>query len=253
MKQVRKLSQIMVGFFLLGIFGCGPNPGIEVGNPKLAGKVVTLQAPDSDDTYIIQFLTDTSAQVSKVVENQFEIVSAVVSVMDGQVQVVADFAAGPHFEAQLEVDDSGNILSATLSLDNASVPVTVEVKNEKKSVDPFFSNEALTIVSSLCGRIAECQPSTLSADCEAAVVEVPGLAQEFGGAPGQSLKQEGLQLDNGDVAVDADALAQCMDEMEILPCQQVEKGHDPATPEDYHKVRHLIPKPSCTKVFSNAH
>ncbi|KAB2841526.1 hypothetical protein F9K50_03770 [bacterium] len=80
--------------------------------------------------------------------------------------------------------------------------------------------------------------------------EVPGLAQSLGGAPGQSLAQMAESLEGGSIAADPAALDACLADIEILPCQQVDKGHDPLDTGNFNQGRRLVPKPSCARAFS---
>ncbi len=234
---------LALSFFLLLFTACGPNQGIEVGNPKLGGKSVTLQGPDPNESFVIQFLSDTTSQVSKVVDGQFETVAASTTIVNYQVSVTADFSGGPHFEADLEVDEEGNVKSAQLKLDGNDVPVEATVKNHSKAtIDPSnYSDDALTLVTALCDRIVECDPSVVVSDCETEVYQTPGLAQELGSPPGQSL-QEASESDPGFADANDDLLAECLSDVELLPCKQAEKWQT--------NIRHLIPKPSCPHAFS---
>jgi len=242
-RRARHLLRTTCAFFLFLLLGCGPNQGIEVGNPKLGGKSVSLQGPDTNESFVIEFLTDTSSQVSKIVEGQFETITATTTILDGQVTVVADFPDGPHFSANLEVDNDGNILSATLTLDGNPVPVETTVKNDgKAAVDPgTFSNDALRLVAAICNRIVECDPSVVATDCETEVYESPGLGQELGSPPGQSL-QEASEADPSFGVADDSLIDACLNDAELLPCKQAEKWQQ--------NIRYLIPRPSCPQAFS---
>lgn len=229
---------------------CGSNPGVEVGNPKLGGQVVTIVPVDRQDVYVVRFSDDGGAEVTQVVEEIFESTAGEVSGSGAAVQVMAFFSDGTDFEADFEVSEAGEILAVTLLLDGVPVEATFTVEFAKPTLKALWSNEALLTVATICRRVSECQPVTPATECETELKEVPGLAQSLGGAPGQSLAQMAESLEGGSIAADPAALDACLADIEILPCQQVDKGHDPLDPGNFNQGHRLVPKPSCARAFS---
>ncbi len=229
---------------------CASNPGVEVGNPKLGGQVVTLTPVDRQDVYVVRFAEDGGAEVTQVLEDVFESTAGQVSGSDAEVQVTAFFSDGTDFEADFQVSEAGEISAVTLMLDGVAVEANFMVEFAKPSLKAFWSNDALLAVATICRRVSECQPVTPATDCETDLKEVPGLAQSLGGAPGQSVGQMAESLEEGSVAADDAALSACLADIEILPCRQVDKGHDPLEPDDYSQGHRLVPKPSCARAFS---
>ena len=236
--------------FLSLACGTTPNGGVEVGNPKLGGEVVTINPQGQEESYIVRFAEDGSAEVSKVVDGNFEIVPGTVLTEGDIVQVTATFNQGPSFEAEIQVDENGEIIAVSLILDGVVVPTETTIEFDPPSPQATWSNDALLAVATICRRVSECQASTLVSECEAELVEMPGLAQSFGSAPGQSLKETGEELENGERSSDPAALEQCLREIATLPCAQVDRGHDPRDPHNYSQARKLVPKPSCAHAFS---
>ncbi len=229
---------------------CASNPGVEVGNPKLGGQVVTLTPVDRQDVYVVRFAGDGGAEVTQVVEDAFEATAGQVSGSGAEVQVTAFFSDETDFEADFQVSEAGEILAVTLMLDGVAVEATFTVEFAKPTLKAFWSNDALLAVATICRRVSECQPATPAADCETGLKEVPGLAQSFGGAPGQSLGQMAESVESGDLAGDPAKLDTCLADIDILPCTQVDKGHDPLDPGDFNQGHRLVPKPSCARAFS---
>lgn len=232
------------------VAACASNPGVEVGNPKLGGQVVTLTPVDRQDVYVVRFSDDSGAEVTQVVEDVFESTAGQVSSSDAEVQVTAFFSDETDFEADFQVSEAGEILAVTLLLDGVPVETTFTVEFAKPTLKALWSNQALLTVATICRRVSECQPMTPATDCETDLKEVPGLAQSLGGAPGQSVGQMAESLEDGDVAADDAALDACLADIEILPCRQVDKGHDPLDPGDFNQGHRLVPKPSCARAFS---
>ncbi|MCC6273380.1 MAG: hypothetical protein IT572_07925 [Deltaproteobacteria bacterium] len=229
---------------------CGSNPGVEVGNPKLGGQVVTISPVDRQDVYVVRFADDGGAEVTQVAEDVFESTAGEVSGSGAEVQVTAFFSDETDFEADFQVSDAGEILAVTLQLDGVPVEATFTVEFAKPTLKALWSNQALLTVATICRRVSECQPVTPATDCETDLKEVPGLAQSLGGAPGQSVGQMAESLEDGNVAADDAALSACLADIDILPCRQVDKGHDPLDPDDYNQGHRLVPKPSCARAFS---
>jgi len=232
------------------IAACASNPGVEVGNPKLGGQVVTISPVDRQDVYVVRFAEDGGAEVTQVVEEAFESTAGQVSGSSAEVQVTAFFSDETDFEADFEVSEAGEILAVTLMLDGVPVEATFTVEFAKPTLKALWSNEALLTVATICRRVSECQPATPATECETALKEVPGLAQSLGGSHGQSLGQMADSLENGDAATDNTALDVCLADIDILPCRQVDRGHDPLEPGDYSQGHRLVPKPSCARAFS---
>lgn len=232
------------------VAACASNPGVEVGNPKLGGQVVTISPVDRQDVYVVRFANDGGAEVTQVVEDAFESTAGQVSGSGAEVQVTAFFSDETDFEADFQVSEAGEVLAVTLMLDGVAVEATFTVEFAKPALKAFWSNDALLAVATICRRVSECQPATSAADCETNLREVPGLAQSFGGAPGQSLAQMAEEVEAGDIGGDPTKLETCLADIDILPCPQVDKGHDPLNPEDYSQGHRLVPKPSCARAFS---
>lgn len=232
------------------IAACASNPGVEVGNPKLGGQVVTLTPVDRQDVYVVRFADDGGAEVTQVVEEVFESTAGQVSGSGAEVQVTAFFSDETDFEANFEVSEVGEILAVTLMLDGVPVEATFTVEFAKPSLKAFWSNDALLAVATICRRVSECQPETPATDCEADLKEVPGLAQSFGGAPGRSLAQMAEEVEAGAIGGEPAELDACLADIAILPCRQVDRGHDPLEPDDYSQGHRLVPKPSCARAFS---
>ncbi len=228
---------------------CGPNGGVEVGNPKLGGKVVTLNPADRPETYVVSFPDDDSADVSKILGDQFETMAATVTIDGQNVLVEAQFSAGPAFALSFQVNEAGEIQNLSLKLDGVPVSTGFSSQPAAPSLKTFWSNDALLVVATICQRVEECQPETPAVECEADLQGVPGLAQSFGGAPGQSLKETADAIDAGTDESDPAAVADCLAEIGILPCSQVDKGHEPSDPHNYQQAHKLVPKPTCNQAF----
>lgn len=249
--MIRQLRNLILICSLV-VLGAACGAGVEVGNPaKVGGKVVTLDLVDSPETYIIEFEDEDSAEVSKVLDAQFETVSGPVTISGDSIQVTANFASGTFLEASFQLDDAGELVLISLQIDGAPVEVEVSSETEKPSLKAFWSNDALLVVATICRRVEECQPSTPAAECETDLAEVAGLAQSFGGAPGQSLKQESEALESGASQSDPVALEACLADIAILPCTQVDKSHNPSDPHNYQQAHKLVPKPACNRAFSH--
>lgn len=243
-------SLILSIMCLISIFvGWACGAGVEVGNPKVVGKVITIDPAGRPETYVIRFQEDGSTEVSKILEDQFETVAASAETDGESVVVSATFPAGPVLQAHLQVDESGNITVVSLILDGVPVGTEFSTDTEKPSLKALWSNDALLTVATICRRVVECQATTIQTECESDLAATPGLAQSLGGAPGHSLQETAEALDNGNIQSDPEALSACLQEIEILPCQQVDKAHDPEDPHSYQQAQKLIPKPTCVHAF----
>ena len=96
---IRYFSWLCLAF--LGLAACGsiPNKGIEVGNPDLKGKILTLTPKDLPETYVLDFGEADAVEAIRILENQFENVPGALEYEENRARITATFADQTALEA----------------------------------------------------------------------------------------------------------------------------------------------------------
>ncbi|HKY62481.1 MAG TPA: hypothetical protein VJR29_03600 [bacterium] len=234
---------------ILSACGSVPNKGIEVGNPDLKGKVLTLTPKERPETFLLDFAEDGSVAATRILENEFETVPATLETAEAFAQVTATFGDGTDLDAQLFFDDSGQLSEATLALDGQPVELESSVLNPKALRQPDFKLAALGVAERLCARLTECGAEADAGSCTETILDVPGLAPSLGGSGGQSLREMQVELDSGELEAVETSLESCFWEISQMPCAQAQKARPPSNPQIDLEVRQMIPRPSCSSGF----
>ncbi len=253
MKKILRLK-----FFLIPLFGffisCTssfPNQGVEAGNPNtpnVQGKKVTLYPQQGENTFVIEFETQSDALVTKIHENDFESSLTAYQIQELLVWLATTFSDGTQIALILALNESSEFISAELTINGESVPVSLESKTLEMTCEGTVTAEILQIINSLCSRIVTCNtPQVSCGACQQGVFEDSNLAHFLGADPGMSWQDvvDGMGL--GDWVVNPQALEACLDHLTITPCSLVNQGYDVQDPDNYSTVQELLPKPSCAK------
>jgi len=244
-------------FFLLlccTFYGCAGNPGIEAGNPDVKGKKVDIFPTDSTTSFAIEFVDDTTAQVSEIKPDGVESVSVPYQITDYVVSLDAGFSDGSTIATAIHVNEQGVVTNVHFTLDGILVPVDFKSQEtpsgETSGNSPDESvNPALLLSSHLCEKIVACNADFDQADCELQVDQVDGLSHEFGGLPNQSLEACAAAIDAGDIQVDSAKLEDCSSSIALVDCKALNKDFNDVQTVDFTKVKKIIPKPVCIHVL----
>ena len=238
---------------ILGSFvsGC-MSPGIEVGNPDLDGKSVTVKAQGSETLYNIEFIVDPHASVSRISGNLIETVSVVYEYGFPQLSVQATFSDQSQVEVLLTVSKEGEFIDVVLKINGQTIPSVIQSQGSSSATGEGAAclsetnNGALQISEALCAQIVTCLSEVTCIDCQSAVLQLADLGFDFGGDSGQTLGDLEQQIDNGQWEADPTALGQCLNDIPLVPCYSVAASVAIGPPANCDNLRQMIPKPSCS-------
>lgn len=240
-----------LGVILLALTACGsvPNKGIEVGNPDLKGKVLTLIPKNLPETFLVDFEEDGDVTATRILENEFENVPASLESGENQSRITATFADSTFFEVILSFDDFGAIVETSLFLDGQEVELAESTLTIKTVKRPDFKQAALGVAGELCTRLLECGVESSEASCTENVLDLPGLAPSLGGTGAQTIREMQAALDAGTLETDPASLETCFWEISQMPCPQVHQAGPASDPQAGQNIRKMIPRPSCASGF----
>lgn len=238
---------------LLSIFGIGcstlPNQGVEVGNPNIKGKALTIVPETGDEIYVVEFEDPPEADVTQVIGNEFDTQPVTLGYPEDPetVTVEATFTNGTHMQATIGLNESGDATDVTLMVNGQEIPASFSTETMGLACPGDDENAAITIATTLCSRIVACNTVFACGECEAEVLQVSGLGNQFGGTLNMTLEEVAAGIENGEVEVDQEALGGCLSDMTIIPCALVHEDFNDTDPPNYNGIREIIPKPSCAK------
>jgi hypothetical protein len=254
MRKIMISFTVLLGtvFYLCG--GCS-NPGIEVGNPDLSGKIITLKVQNDSSLYSLRFMENDTTDVSQIKGNQVETVSSPYTYVFPTVNVKASFTDRTQIDVTLTLNSAGEFTDVAFLLNGQ--PTTTSIQSQLNMMDhsspstnttpcaTLTSNGAITIAQTLCSHIVSCWGNVTCGECETSVLNLANLGHQFGGNPNETLQQTSEEIDQGMWNVDETALSQCLEEIPLIDCSQVEQAVTGNPPSDYSHLHLMIPKPSC--------
>ncbi|HKX12381.1 MAG TPA: hypothetical protein VJP40_04445 [bacterium] len=240
-----------LGLILLALAACGsvPNKGIEVGNPDLKGKVLTLTPKNLPETFLVDFEEDGDVVATRVLENQFENVPATLESEENQSRITATFADATLFEVILSFDEAGTIVETSLFLNGQEVELAETNLTTKATQRPDFEQAALGVAGELCTRLFQCGVEPSEAACTESLLDLPGLAPSLGGTGAQTIREMQAALEAGTLETDPASLETCFWEISQMPCPQVQQAGPASDPQASQNIRKMIPRPSCASGF----
>lgn len=247
-------------FFILGVtafFSFSPllaclQKGIEVGNPNLEGKVVTLESAGTAQSFRLEFGPPEEVWVTKIEEEDLETFFTQYTLVSLEVSLEASFSDGTDAKFNLLINESGDFISATLALNGQTVPTTFQsetapLEEQTLSCPAAAPNVLNEIAGALCSRIVSCTTGSSCPACDNEVMNLNGLAASFGVNGNQSLEQTLPDLEGGQITVEGTALEECIAAIEKLPCSVVSLSVQPNDPTTFNEVKGILPKPFCAK------
>lgn len=252
--------RILLVTAFLALMGCGAglgtgsipgsdagNPqGIEVGNPDLTGKKITVAAAFYNPIFVVRFDAEGATRITRILSGIYETQGSSNDIEGLTAILRAFFEDGAEVEIELVFNNLIQVLEAFLHVNG------LELENEfLEEVPPFACerpepNAAEALAQGLCSRLVGCGLQAACDSCEGALLDLPGLGNVFGTPPGMTLGQSAQGLEEGSLEVDPEALALCQSDMEVIPCALLIQGLSD-NPDNLNPVKGLIPKPSCAK------
>ena len=248
---MNKLIDLALCCLLLISTACGsvPNKGIEVGNPGLKGKVLTLTPKGLIETFLLDFEADGDVLATRILGNEFDTTTATLENTENSARITATFADSTLLEVELTLDESGEIADVVLHLNGQPIELESATLNTKAMSRPNFELAALGIAEQLCLKLVECGAETSDDACTETVLDTPGLAPSLGGSDAQTLREMQAELSTGAIETDAPSLEACLWEILQVPCPQVREARPPSNPHADANIRQMIPRPSCASGF----
>jgi hypothetical protein len=239
-----------LGLILLALAACGsvPNKGIEVGNPDLKGKVLTLTPKHLPETFLVDF-EEAGDVVVRILENQFEYAPASLETDESSALITATFADATLMEVILSFDETGEIAETSLFLNGQAVELESSALASKGMKRPDFEQGALIVADTLCSRLLECGVESSEASCTKSLLDLPGLAPSLGGTGSQTIREMQAGLDSETLEADPASLEACLWEISQVPCLQARKAGPVSHPQADQNIRKMIPRPSCASGF----
>jgi hypothetical protein len=248
---MNKIGKIhWLGLIVLTLTACGsvPNKGIEVGNPDLKGKVLTLTPEHLPETFLVDFEEDGDVVATRILENQFENAPGTLESEEGLARITATFADATFFEVTLSFDEAGEIVETRLFLDGQEVELLESTLTTKAAKRPDFKQAALGVAGELCTRLLECGVEFSETACTDTLLDLPGLAPSLGGGS-QTMREMQEGLDAETLEADTLRLEACFWEISQMPCPQVRKAGPSTNPLAGQNIRKMIPQPTCSAGF----
>jgi hypothetical protein len=247
----KALSHWILCFLLSLSTACGsvPNKGIEVGNPDLKGKVLTLTPKELPETFLLDFEAAGDVIATRIRENEVVHAPATLESADASARITATFADSTHLEVELTFDESGEIADAVLRLNGQPVELESVTLHLKSIGQPNFKQAALGVAEQLCAKLTECGAETSLESCTETVLDIPGLAASLGGSEAESLREMQAEQSSGAIETDDPSLEACFWEISQMPCAQTRKARPPSHPQADSNIRQMIPRPSCASGF----
>jgi len=236
---------ILLLLFSLAQGACTTNGGIEAGNPDIAGKKLTLVAEGSSATYVVLFNEAPQALITQIIENNYESKNETYTLEGLVLTLQALFSNGDQIEIRITLDNLFEFLEVLLTLNGSIIPTEAEAESGPPVCLREETNAALQITNLLCSRIVQCTQTVLCHECEANVLEVPGLANQLGAPPNTTMAEGAEGIDNGQLEVDEEKLAICLEDTLLIPCNLVLENFGDGANPNYNTVKSLLPKPSC--------
>ncbi len=251
MKRLFFILGVTAFFSFSSLLAC-LQKGIEVGNPNLEGKVVTLESAATAQSFRLEFGPPEEVWVTKIEEEDLETFFTQYTLVSLEVSLEASFSDGTDAKFNLLINESGDFISATLQINGQSVPTTFQsettsLEEQTLSCPSSDLNVLNQISGSLCSRIVSCTTGTTCPECDIEVMNLPGLANSFGVNGNQSLQETLPDLQTGQITVEAAALQECLTAIEKLPCSVVGLSVQPNDPTPFNEVKGILPKPFCAK------
>lgn len=240
-----RLLLIVFAFWVFGGCTALPQPGVEVGNPNLEGKKITLIPENRPEVFVVMFQAKNMAQVSQIEGIQTESVTVPYTLDSTSLHLQASFSDGDRIDVILGLSDAGEMVVLSFTLNGTQTPTAVEAQETPvncKAPSASFMNQ---LAQALCSRIASCHSTMTCGNCESQVLTLPGLAHSLGGDPNDTLLQVDQEIAQGQSAVDQTALQQCVGQIDLLPCSTVDLGFHEGDPDPYADLKSILPKPAC--------
>jgi len=249
MKNVNIFIKTFLIFVILLHLGCAniSNQGVEVGNPDLSGKALTLAPTNSTSIYVVNFGVPQNASVTRTQGDQFETHDTQYIIEGVQLSLSNTFLDGELLELQLEITEFLEFTNIHLFINGVEVSFQSEEEEDPSTCTTNLENPAITLSQELCSRIVACNTVFTCGECEANVLQVPGLATQFGGSPGSTLQESADDIESGQTSVNEENYLECVTEIQVIPCQLVNQYFSDESQPNYNDIKAILPKPSCAK------